>query len=63
MISFGTWVTRVWGLVLIVVGGWLFAQVGLGLDVPALDWNLAWPLALIVLGAVIVLGAFARRTR
>ena len=63
MQSFGTWVTRFWGLILILVGAWLFAQVTLGLDVPAFDWNVAWPLALIIAGAIIVLGALAARRR
>lgn len=61
--SLGTWATRLWGLILILVGLWLFAQVTLGLAVPQLDWDLLWPLGLIAVGAIVVVGALARQRR
>jgi len=53
----GTWAGRAWGIVLIAVGLWFFAQVTLGLDLPSIDWSLAWPVGLILLGGVIVVSA------
>ena len=52
---------RVWGLVLIGVGLWFFADVTLGLDMPAIPWRDAWPVGLIVLGLFIVLRGMGRR--
>ena len=55
--------TRVWGLLLLAVGLWVFADVTLGLDVPAIAWRDLWPLALIVLGlAVLIRGMATRRS-
>jgi hypothetical protein len=51
----------VFGLIIIAVGLWFFADDTLGLDLPELDWGAAWPLVLIGLGVWIVLGAMNRR--
>ncbi len=51
----------VFGLVVIAIGLWFFADDTLGLDLPELDWGALWPLVLIGLGAWIVLGATSRR--
>ncbi|HEX7949509.1 MAG TPA: hypothetical protein VF494_04100 [Candidatus Limnocylindrales bacterium] len=61
VISAGVWFGRLWGLVLIAIGLWFFAQVTLGMDLPAFDWNLAWPLFLIVIGGTILVSGLARR--
>ena len=45
---------RVWGLLLIAVGLWFFAEVTLGYDMPAIPWGEVWPLALIVVGLYVV---------
>lgn len=61
VVSAGIWFGRLWGLVLIAVGLWFFGQVTLGLDLPSLDWNLAWPIVLILVGGTILVSGLARR--
>ena len=57
-----TFVGRIWGLVLLVAGAWLFAGVTLGYDLPSVPLRELWPLALIALGGAVILRGFARRT-
>lgn len=52
----------VFGVVLLIIGGWFFATLTLGLDLPDLDWDPLSPVALIGLGAWIVLNAFRQRS-
>jgi cell wall-active antibiotic response 4TMS protein YvqF len=52
---------RIWGLLLIAVGLWFFADVTLGLDMPSIPWRDAWPVGLIVIGLVVVLRGLGRR--
>jgi len=52
----------VFGVVLLVLGAWFFATFTLGLDLPDLDWAQLWPVALIGLGAWIVLSALRQRS-
>jgi hypothetical protein len=53
---------RVWGLLVLAVGLWFFADITLGLDVPDVAWRDIWPLGLIVLGlAVLIRGMSSRR--
>jgi len=55
--------TRVWGLLVLAVGLWFFADITLGMDMPAIAWRDVWPVALVVLGlAVLVRGMASRRT-
>lgn len=61
LVATGTWLTRLIGLAFIVVGLWLFGEVSLSLDLPGLDWNLVWPVVLIALGGIVVIGAATRR--
>lgn len=49
------------GLVVIAVGLWFFADRTLGLDLPRVDWGSLWPLGLIAIGAWVVLGARDRQ--
>ena len=54
--------TRVWGLLVLAVGVWFFADITLGMEMPAIAWRDVWPVALIVLGlAVVVRGMASRR--
>jgi len=53
--------TIVFGVVIIAIGLWFFAERTLGLDLPRIEWRALWPLALIAIGAWIVLGARNRR--
>jgi hypothetical protein len=59
----GDTLARVWGLVLLAIGLWFFADFTLGLDLPGIAWGELWPLVIIVLGlAVLVRGLATRRT-
>jgi len=53
----------VFGVIILLVGLWFFATHTLGLDLPRLDWDQLWPIALIVVGGWIVLNAMRQRTR
>ena len=53
----------VFGLVLLAIGGWFFADQTLGLDLPTLRWSQLWPLILIAVGVWIVLGSMRRGSR
>jgi hypothetical protein len=61
MVAFGTWITRLIGLAFIVVGLWLFGSLSLGLDLPMLDWRLAWPALIVLVGVLVVVSAMTRR--
>jgi hypothetical protein len=50
----------VFGVVLVAVGLWFFADQTLGLEMPRLRWSELWPLLVIGLGAWIVLGSLRR---
>jgi hypothetical protein len=55
-------VTRVWGLVVLAVGLWFFADITLGLDMPSVAWRDLWPVVIIVIGlAVLIRGLATRR--
>jgi len=48
--------TAIWGLLLVLLGaGILAAEL-----VPGFDWDLAWPLAFVALGVVLVTGSIRR---
>jgi hypothetical protein len=53
--------TVVWGLILIVVGGWFFLDQTLGFRMPDLDWSAIWPIGLIVIGGAVILQGLGRR--
>jgi hypothetical protein len=59
----GRWVGMFFGLVLLAVGLWYFAERTLGLDMPDLDAGQLWPLILIGLGAVILYSGLRRDRR
>jgi hypothetical protein len=46
-----------WGVVLLAVGAWFFLDHTLGLRMPRIAWGELWPVALIVVGGIIVLRA------
>ena len=51
------WPAVVFGVILIVVGLWFFAQHTLGLDLPTIRWGQLWPLLIIGIGLLILYGA------
>lgn len=52
---------RLFGLVLVALGAWFFADYTLAMDLPHVRWNELWPIALILLGGLIVLRGAQRR--
>lgn len=52
---------RIWGLVLLVAGLWLFAAITLGLSLPGVAWSDFWPVILILFGGLILFRGLARR--
>lgn len=52
----------VFGLILLAIGLWFFAERTLGLDLPDLRWSQLWPLILIIVGVWVLFGA-RRRAR
>jgi hypothetical protein len=62
VVAAGDTAARVWGVLVLAVGLWFFADITLGMDVPAVAWRDLWPVALIVLGlAVLIRGMASRR--
>jgi uncharacterized protein YjeT (DUF2065 family) len=53
---------RVWGLLLIAVGAWFFAEFTLGYELPAIPWRDVWPIGLIAIGLVVVVRGLTRRS-
>ena len=58
---------RIWtlvvGLFILAIGVWFFLERTLGLDLPTIRWSQFWPVILIVIGAVVLLGALRRERR
>ena len=54
--------TRAWGVILLALGAWFFADVTLAMDMPSVPWGDLWPFALILVGIVIVGRGMGRRT-
>jgi hypothetical protein len=52
---------RVWGLLLLAVGLWFFADVTLGYDMPSIAWSDVWPIALIGIGLLVLVRGMSRR--
>jgi hypothetical protein len=61
MVGAADWASRAWGLIVLAIGLWFFADVTLGLGMPSLAWGELWPIVLIVAGLAIVLRGLARR--
>jgi hypothetical protein len=53
---------RAWGLLLIAIGAWFFAEFTLGLDLPAIPWSDLWPLGLIAIGLFVIVRGMTRRS-
>ena len=50
------------GLVLIAIGLYYFLDRTLGITLPAIQWSSAWPIILIVLGGLILVRSFQRKS-
>ncbi len=53
--------SRIWGLIVLGIGLWFFADVTLGYDMPSVAWRDLWPIALIAIGLVVVIRGMTRR--
>ena len=49
------------GLALIAIGVWLFVDRTLGIALPTIAWRSLWPVALIVVGALVLIRSLDRR--
>ena len=52
--------TVIFGVILVVIGLWFFADQTLGLEMPRLRISELWPLVLIVIGGWVLLGSMRR---
>jgi NADH:ubiquinone oxidoreductase subunit 4 (subunit M) len=50
----------VFGVILLLVGGYYLLQQTFGLNLPDLNWDQIWPVLVIVLGLVVLYGAWSR---
>jgi catechol 2,3-dioxygenase-like lactoylglutathione lyase family enzyme len=57
----GDTVGRVWGLILLAVGLWFFADITLGYDMPSIAWRDLWPIGLIGIGFLVLARGITRR--
>lgn len=51
---------RLWGVVVLAVGLWFFADVTLGLPMPTIAWRDLWPVALVLLGVFVIARGMTR---
>ena len=51
----------IFGAILLLVGGYYLLVNTFGIQLPELDWNQIWPIALILLGVAVVAGALRSR--
>ena len=53
----------IFGILVLAVGLWFFADVTLGLELPRVRWSQLWPVILIAIGVWVVLGSVRRGSR
>ena len=57
----GDALARAWGAVVLLIGLWFVADITLRLPLPSLNWDLIWPLAVVLLGLGVLVRGAARR--
>lgn len=50
------------GVILLLVGGYFLLENAFGFDLPELNWDLIWPLALVALGVGLLVRALTGRS-
>jgi hypothetical protein len=50
----------VFGVILLLVGGYYLLQQTFGFNLPDLNWDQIWPVLVIALGVVVLYGAWSR---
>jgi hypothetical protein len=50
----------VFGVILLLVGGYYLLQQTFGINLPDLNWDQIWPVLVIALGLVVLYGAWSR---
>ncbi len=61
LVQAGDTAGRIWGLIVLAVGLWFFADVTLGYDMPNVAWRDLWPIALIAIGLLVLVRGMTRR--
>jgi hypothetical protein len=49
------------GVILLLVGGYFLLRNTFGIDIPDIDWDMVWPFAIVALGLAVLYGAWSRR--
>ena len=52
---------RIWGVIVLAIGLWFFADVTLGYEMPSIAWRDLWPIVLIAIGLLVVVRGMTRR--
>jgi TRAP-type C4-dicarboxylate transport system permease small subunit len=50
----------VFGVILLLVGGYYLLRNTFGIEIPEIDWDMIWPLAIIALGVGVLVRASRR---
>jgi hypothetical protein len=53
--------TVIFGVIVVAIGLWFFADQTLGLDLPRLSWSELWPVFLILVGGWLLYTSMRRR--
>jgi hypothetical protein len=51
----------IFGVILLLVGGYFLLRNTFGIDIPDIDWDMVWPFAIVALGLAVPYGAWSRR--
>jgi hypothetical protein len=52
----------IFGGLLLLVGGYFLLRESFGIELPEIDWDLIWPIGIILLGVAVIWGARNRRS-
>lgn len=52
----------IFGGLLVLVGGYFLLRESFGIELPDIEWDLVWPIGIILLGVAVIWGARSRRS-